>query len=292
MTYLCYYHREDLDGAMSAAIVRKYAKGGDNVFIPIPVTHGDDIDWTAYKNFVDPCVVIVDFAPEGDTKGILEKLNYNASLLWLDHHKTAIDAANSHKICGIRDTKFAACELTYKYFYGDGVMPKSIELLGRYDVFDRSDHRKWEKQILPFQYGMRLHAPVTEDPHRLMKILEETLLWDDRDVDDMIGIGETVLKYQKTVDEKTCRGAYEIEFEGHDCIAVNASGSSTVLDSAAKPHHKIRIMWRFVGDKFVVSLYENGHDDIDCGALAKKFGGGGHKGAAGFSVEDIRPIIP
>ena len=35
-----------------------------------------------------------------------------------------------------------------------------------------------------------------------------------------------------------------------------------------------------------VSLYST-KPDIDCGAIAKSFGGGGHKGAAGFQCKDL-----
>jgi nanoRNase/pAp phosphatase (c-di-AMP/oligoRNAs hydrolase) len=35
-----------------------------------------------------------------------------------------------------------------------------------------------------------------------------------------------------------------------------------------------------------VSLYST-RDDIDCGAIAKTYGGGGHKGAAGFQCDTL-----
>lgn len=37
----------------------------------------------------------------------------------------------------------------------------------------------------------------------------------------------------------------------------------------------------FTGKKWVFSIYST-HPEIDCSVLAKKYGGGGHKGAAGF----------
>ena len=36
------------------------------------------------------------------------------------------------------------------------------------------------------------------------------------------------------------------------------------------------------GKQWRVSLYQDGRPDVDCSVIAKKYGGGGHKGAAGF----------
>lgn len=42
-------------------------------------------------------------------------------------------------------------------------------------------------------------------------------------------------------------------------------------------------MWNF-------SLY-NDNGEVDCSQIAKQYGGGGHKGAAGFRISDIREIL-
>ena len=39
------------------------------------------------------------------------------------------------------------------------------------------------------------------------------------------------------------------------------------------------------GKQFIVSVYSN-KEDVDCSLFAKRYGGGGHKGAAGYTVED------
>ena len=43
------------------------------------------------------------------------------------------------------------------------------------------------------------------------------------------------------------------------------------------------IPFRFDGKEWSYSLYTT--KDIDCSALAKKYGGGGHKKAAGFKAD-------
>jgi nanoRNase/pAp phosphatase (c-di-AMP/oligoRNAs hydrolase) len=40
----------------------------------------------------------------------------------------------------------------------------------------------------------------------------------------------------------------------------------------------------FDGDEWIISLYSR---NIDVSEIAKKYGGGGHKGAAGFHCKDL-----
>ena len=50
------------------------------------------------------------------------------------------------------------------------------------------------------------------------------------------------------------------------------------------------ITFCFDGKQVAVSAYSN-KEDIDCSLFAKRHGGGGHKGAGGFSVNDIDGIF-
>ena len=55
-------------------------------------------------------------------------------------------------------------------------------------------------------------------------------------------------------------------------------------DGAACFHYDgVRKVWAF-------SLY-NDNGEVDCSAIAKQFGGGGHKGAAGFVTNDLTSIF-
>jgi len=48
--------------------------------------------------------------------------------------------------------------------------------------------------------------------------------------------------------------------------------------------------FQFDGKKWTISLYTT-KDEIDCSVIAKSNGGGGHKKAAGFQVEDISKVF-
>ena len=80
---------------------------------------------------------------------------FKSNFIWIDHHISAMndvaEYANEYDYdvsypIGIRDTKFAACELTWKYFFSNPIdkygeleeqnpMPEIVRLLGRYDCF-------------------------------------------------------------------------------------------------------------------------------------------------------------
>ncbi len=70
-----------------------------------------------------------------------------------------------------------------------------------------------------------------------------------------------------------------MEFEGYRAIAMNTTRfNSQAFDST--PGYDLMIPFRFDGKEWAYSLYTT--KEIDCSAIAKKFGGGGHKKSAGF----------
>ena len=48
--------------------------------------------------------------------------------------------------------------------------------------------------------------------------------------------------------------------------------------------------FHYANGEWNFSLY-NDNGKVDCSAICKQFGGGGHKGASGFRVKDISKII-
>lgn len=284
----CFYHRTDLDGHCSGAIVRKWCFELNHTFIAHGVNYGENVDWLIGAG-PDAMAVIVDFTPEGpDAADTLLDMQcgYGKGLVWIDHHATALQAAGEPggALDGLRRIGTAACALTWEHFFGAEPVPLAVQWLADYDVFNRSNLAWWENGVLPFQYGMKLHPTNpdgTDEPG-----LWDALLGEDSTADRarwIRGRGETCLEYQREQDRRTAQAAaYDCTFEGMLCCAANARGNSLVLATAKRPEHKMLILWHFSGGKFRFSLFENGHEDVNCGEIAKRFGGGGHKGAAGF----------
>jgi len=297
MKVWCFFNRADLDGHCSAAIVRRWCGLNGHEFIPRGVDYGESADWMEGAG-PDSMALIADFTPEGDGAGLmLEAMGdaYGRGLVWVDHHKTALERRiGDIGILGLRKVGAAACELTWRTLFPAADMPPAVRLLGRYDVFDRSDPKEWEKAILPFQYGLRMRETLP-DSHAEEKKLWKTLLCPDKDwfIPQLIHEGMLLLRSERKGNEiAALAGAYDCVFEGLPCCAMNGSGNSLRLDAYARPEHRMRIMWAFTGGRWKVSLFENGDPAVDCGAVAARHGGGGHRGAAGFFLPaDLSPLV-
>jgi len=78
---------------------------------------------------------------------------------------------------------------------------------------------------------------------------------------------------------------FESEFEGAKCFAVNLGRcNSEYFKSIPVGKYDVLMPFVFDGDQYTVSLYS---PTIDVSEIAKKHGGGGHKGASGFQCKEL-----
>lgn len=263
----CFYHSADLDGHCSGAIIKdKY---------PECEMFGVDYDDELNRSTITPreTVFIVDFSFSVDDMDFLADF---ADLVWIDHHKSAIEKmAHNSQIRGFREIGKAGCELTWEYLYPeDTCLPIAVQFLGRYDIWDHRDER-----VLPFQYGMR------DQENTLPGVNIWTALFDsDNSATHIINHGEIILAYENKQNEKYAKSmSYETEFHGHRAIVMNKPfSSSKVFDSVYDPNkHDIMVLFGVKSGKFKYSIYCN-KPEIDVSVIATQYGGGGHAGAAGF----------
>jgi len=185
----CYYHKIDLDGKCSAAIVKR--KYFDCELIGVDYLDRPDFDKFESKERI--FVVDFSFIPTD-----MDEIYSTVFLTWIDHHESALNNAylGKYKDCaGKRKIGKAGCELTWEYLFPDVAMPKAVRLLGRYDVWDKSDVELWEKEILPFQYGMRTARCFPED--NVWEIVLQNSGYSERWVDDLLESGRAILDYEK-----------------------------------------------------------------------------------------------
>jgi uncharacterized protein len=286
----CFYHSADLDGKCSAAIVGYYFAKDRVDFFPIdykdkfPYEKIGMILYTSplqFKSTNYDIIVMVDFSlPRKDMLLINNGCKENdTKFIWIDHHKSAIEkCAGLEHIKGIREIGKAGCELTWEYFF-KSELPTSVMLLGRYDVWDHKDPR-----VLPFQYGMRLEDVEVEDYSYW-----HSLFYEDRHLGDIIERGVTVFKYQTQQDTGYAKGfCFEALFEGLRAICCNKGAVNSTMFKSVYDPLKHDIMIAFVltpSGKWKYQLFSD-KDNVDCAKLAEKYGGGGHKGAAGFFSEN------
>ena len=94
------------------------------------------------------------------------------------------------------------------------------------------------------------------------------------------------------IHNKIASSAQEVVFDGHKCLAVNAHHmfASQVGNILADGNKKVfsAIIWYFDEGVIKVSLRSIGEHNVS--KLAEKYGGGGHKNAAGFIVKSLKDI--
>jgi oligoribonuclease NrnB/cAMP/cGMP phosphodiesterase (DHH superfamily) len=275
-----------MDGICAAAIVydyyirHDYCLGGVKFKVDeyefIPMNYKDEFPFD--KITQDELVVIVDFSlqKEGDFQKLLDKTR---NVIWIDHH---ISAINKHPdinavLKGIRRDGTAGCELAWEYFYPSVPVPEIVELIGDYDVwaFKYGDRTNY------LQTGIRLYNTNPED--------DNWISWLSRkhDISLLIREGEIALQYRDNYYADLIKSwSFFTVFEGYKAIACNAGSVSSQLFDSVQEEYDLMMPFVFDGKQWTVSIYTK-RDDIDCSRLAEKYGGGGHRKASGFQVEEL-----
>ena len=98
----------------------------------------------------------------------------------------------------------------------------------------------------------------------------------------------------KNVDRMMKARSFEVRFEGHRTLAVNTRGDGDIGSYGNGRGYEIVYTYvdeiRVSGLTTVVTLYSN---QVDVSVIAKRYGGGGHAGAAGFSfLRGATPFPP
>ncbi len=270
-------HHNDLDGRCAAHIMSLWSDE------PVRFLSID------YKDSFDPCtlqlkekIAIVDFSFKPEIMNIIA--GRAERIIWCDHHKTAKDYNCSYTdgFCDFSDKGLSGCECTWKFCFPDRLFPRAVELVGDYDSWRLNE----QPECFEFYEGMKL-----ENTHPHSSVW--SLLFDHSTgkVWDVIHNGRIAIKYRDNYCQEILNAfGYEASFEGMKIFCLNTARFGSKAFGVKMQEHPICAMYFHDGFKFTVSLYSD-KVDIDVGDICKKYGGGGHKGAAGF-VTDILPFNP
>lgn len=278
------YHNRDLDGFASGAIIKmKYPDA-------TMIGHDYGMDFKVTEEMFNAEIIMADISlPMEDMYKLADLAK---KLTWIDHHVSAIKdyekfSEGKDKFCNaVLGDGEGACELTWELLYPGVEMPLAIQLLGEYDTWNKDKHH-WDSAVLPFQFGMKACCNSVES------FPSGAFLGGSEFVDQIIQEGATIIKYQSQVNELQCKkAAFEYKFDGMRAICLNNGGFNSDLFKSVydEKKHDIMMPFQFDGKKWTVSLYTT-KDTIDCSVLAKARGGGGHKKAAGFQVENIEEVF-
>lgn len=293
------FHAADYDGIFCREIAKR--------FLPDAEVIGWDFGDPLLSPGADK-IYILDLSP--DCLIPEDRLSWG-KIVWIDHHKTSIEKYGN-TIPGYRIDGVAACRLAWQWFtmpckpamhlewleknplptkqdfIGRTVSePLAVRLAGEYDIWDKRDP---DAEV--FQFGLRSRE-LTQTDWGMMLGSEcyEGCQRSDL-VDSLLRDGRLLQSYQQRNDASLMKfQSWITEWEGLKFLTVNTNRFNSLTfatKDVPETGHDALLGFSFDGRKFKVSLYHARHNmGIDLSEIAKKYGGGGHRGACGFVCDKL-----
>jgi oligoribonuclease NrnB/cAMP/cGMP phosphodiesterase (DHH superfamily) len=260
------YHANCPDGFGAAYSFWK--KFGDDMEY-IPVKHGQPPpEGLSGKN-----VYIADFAYKRDILLELNEKTYSLSVI--DHHISAERDLKDLDFCSF-DMSHSGAYLSWVYNFPEQPVPKLIKYIEDRDLWI------WK-------------MPHAEEVLSAIDSYDRTFEWWDyidslietqEGFDRFLNEGEAILRYKKKLVYSISENRYDINISGDSIPVVNTPFFQSEVAGSLSEDNKYAAAYYFDGKEFIFSL-RSSDDDIDVSEIAKTFGGGGHKKAAGFSTKSI-----
>ncbi len=260
---LCIYHADCADGFSAAWVVNKYFNGEVDFYRGVYQDTPPDVRGRKL-------VYLVDFSYKRNV--MTEIINEAVSVTVLDHHKSAMeDLAGLKGLLGVFDMNKCGARVTWEYFYGDTPPPKLLDHVEDRDLWRFKLNGTREIQANVFSY------PYTFET------------WDSlmsADVEELRRDGAAIeRKHFKDIHELLPRVTRRMNIGGYSVPVANLPYiySSDAGHELAKGEPFAACYWDTPsGRQF--SLRSEGYDAVDVSQIAALYGGGGHRGAAGFKV--------
>jgi oligoribonuclease NrnB/cAMP/cGMP phosphodiesterase (DHH superfamily) len=258
------YHANCSDGFGAAwAAWKKFGTRADYIGID-PRTLPD-------KTLKNKEIYILDSAYPAQTLAKLKKRN--KKVIVIDHHLSNKD-----------DVKFASeylfnlnhsgAVLAWQYFHPRKSLPRLLRHVEDFDLwrFRLSHTREFSAIINDFGFDFKIWNKLARD------------LENPKKRNALAQKGKLLLDYENKLIERIVKNAEVVNFMGYKTLAVNSPiFESEIGHYLYKKLPPTAIVWRVKNGKITVSLRSNGK--VDVSKIAAKFGGGGHKAAAGFALK-------
>lgn len=195
------------------------------------------------------------------------------SILVLDHHKTAqadLDglATECQNVTVEFDMERSGAVMAWQHFNPEIEIPEFFLYL--------QDRDLWTKKL----------RGVDEFTAALRSYPQDFRIWDrlvTGGVGHLVQEGYAIQRYYRTLVDQAKMHAHMRTIAGHLVPVVNASMfMSSEVAGELSEHHPFAAVYVETATDVIWSLRSRG--DFDVSKVAAKFGGGGHKNAAGFTV--------
>jgi oligoribonuclease NrnB/cAMP/cGMP phosphodiesterase (DHH superfamily) len=223
-------------------------------------------------------VIITDFSfSQSDLLKLKECVR---SLVVLDHHLTSERNLNGLYFC-VFDRNKSGCTLTWEYLFQDEPIPKLFQYI--------EDHDLWRHKL---PHVEELIASLKTYPLDENLWWEQFLLGEEEAISQLIAEGKSIGRYQRNIVDKFILMSKNnllqiVNMDGHSVPIINSNHLASEIGSALSKKHPFVVVY-FDDDKlrnFELRSSRENPRSVDVSIVAEKFGGGGHKHAAGFRIE-------
>lgn len=279
MKPLVIYHGNCQDGFTAAWAC--WSKHPDWDFYP--AKHGEPPPEVLYRD-----VYMLDFSYK---RPVIEKmLGEVRSLTILDHHKTAeadlkfpfdSDPHNMVDVKIIFDMDKSGARLAWECFHPNEPIPVLVTRVEDRDLwrFRYPDTEGISSYLFSCNYDFKEWgwlAHLAEDPH---------------DLEEMEGYGNVILRKQKKDTDELLQNKFKMIIGEHEVWACNlpytfSSDAGNIL-AQGQPFGATF----YVDENSAYFSLRSTEEGIDVSDIAKSYGGGGHKHAAGFKVPLATPVF-
>jgi hypothetical protein len=272
---LCIYHGNCADGFGAAWVVRKAL--GDIAFFP--GFYGQEP-----PDVTDRDVIMVDFSYK---RPVLERMAESARvILILDHHKTAAEdlAGYRRPIWGAQDMQSgiwaefdmnrSGAGMAWDFFFPGKPRPRLIDHIEDRDLWRFALPGSADMHVAVMSYPLDFSwwdAWGDKDVHGLDGLRTEGMAINRKlkqDVAHVLGVATRQMKIGG-IEVPVVNLPYMMASEAAGELAESAPFAGTYYDGKDARHFSLR---------------SRGEGGADVSAIAKSYGGGGHKNAAGFQV--------
>ncbi len=267
-----WYHKECMDGFGALASFLTSSESQSD-FKAIAMNHGDDFDLTGVDE-----LIMLDFSVIASV--MREICTQVSRVLVIDHHKTAkaeLDScADLKNLDLIYDVNKSGAVLTWEYFHAGTEVPLIL-----YYIQDRD---LWNWQL---EKSKQVDAYLSHQGFDNTEWLQKLMI--SFDLQAIISESELILETRRKIFQSICSNVMEDHIDNVPMLSVNSPiFQSEIGDflnrrihSENLPQKFVMIWWEHEGER-VLSLRSQG--DFDVSQIAKQYGGGGHKNAAGFRI--------
>ncbi len=273
MTRNLFYHASCPDG-FGAAWAARRAWGDTARYLPIG--HDERLDVGSVDGGI---AIFADICPRNDDLRRLGEVA--AQLVVLDHHVTARDRVGAEP--GLQnqleaeghlihfDLTRSGAMLAWRYFHGGAEPPALLRYVEDQDLWAwaLSSSEEFNAALGSFALDFERWDELAERP-----------------VEELVREGAPILRANRIEVARALAHAHPILLDERRIEVVNAqrlrSQIGHELASRASYGRPWGAVYRLVADRVDVSIYSIG--ELDVGSLAQRYGGGGHRNAAGFTL--------